>query len=554
MTVKPQTAVAKQQSSPEVAQKLLEIESQLIRKNKFVLALTELMQVAQDNLHDAQVWMLIGLVYTRMAHWQPAIGVLETSLQLDPHNNNTKQLMALALFSVGERTRACHLIDQVAKSGSATSAHWMLRAYLHAHASSDPMQALKVARDWGRRFADPLTRNARPFTFTDRSPRKKLKVGYVSADFREHSVAFFMQPILAHHDAQVVEVHVYSNGPEDGITQQIKPLAAYWHDVQALSDEQMHAQVRADGIDILVDLSGYTHGQRLGVFARRAAPVQVTWLGYMHTLGMKAMDYRLVDAGIAPPSHGQFYSETLFHLNCMATYVPPAYSPLCETLPLQQNGYPTLVSLNSSAKITDAMLRVWGRILEKRTDARLIIMVKEDSPDAALAHMEPRVAAAGLPMERVSVLHQQPLDRFMEVGFIADVALDTFPISGGTTTLHALWMGLPIVALRGKHGVQSSTASTLLGLGLGQDISNNEDEYVAKALAWLEDEAALLVRRQTAREHLQQSILMDYAQRTRDLEQAFRLMWLNYLRQDKASTSVVQDVEQLLQSMECDHV
>lgn len=529
MTVHPpalKTAVA---TSPSLEQQLVEIDAQYVQQHRFLEALQHLTVLAHQNLTEPRVWLLIGFVYTRMAYWKHAISALETVLQLDPQDNQAKQLLSLALFSTGQQEQACKLIDQVVKQKNANSAQWMLRAFLHAHTYKDPMHALDVARDWGKRFADPLTRAVKPLIVKDRNPRKKLKVGYVTADFREHSVAFFMQPVLAHHNPESVEVHVYSNGPADHVTGQLKSLVPYWHDVAALSDDALYAQIRNEGIDILVDLSGFTHGQRLLVFARRAAPVQVTWLGYMHTLGMQAMDYRLVDAGIAPPEQAPCYSEVLFQLRCMASYTPPAYAPLCNELPMINNGYPTLISLNNSAKITDDMLRIWARILAARKDARLIIMVKEDTSDAAQAHMQPRVEAAGLPLDRVSVLHQLPLNQFMELGHVADIALDTAPISGGTTTLHALWMGVQIVTLDSERGVEASTARMLRGLGFGGATAKDEQDYINVTLEMMEDVEQLQERRLSLRSKLMDSIFMDYISRTSELEKAYRIMWLNYL-------------------------
>lgn len=534
----------------EIAQAYQQIET-----GQFLPALAYLMQLLTRDMQNAQIWLLVGLAYTRMSDWAPAINALQTALELSPQDNQVKQLLALALFSTGRQQQACDLIDKVAKAGH-EGPQWLLRAYIHAHANRDPMKALQVARDWGRRFADPLTRNAKPLRVVDRNPRKKLKIGYVTADFREHSVAFFLQPVLAHHNHDNVEVHVYCNNLWDYVTAQMRTLVPHWHDVRELSDEALLSQIRAEGIDVLVDLSGFTHGHRLGVFARRAAPVQVTWLGYMHTLGMKAMDYRLVDIGIAPISHAPFYSETLFYLRSMASYAPPAYAPLCEAPPMLRNGYPTLVSLNNSAKITDEMLHIWARILHARKDARLIIMVKEENADAAQAHMQPRVSAAGMPLDRVSVLNQQRLNQFMEMGHIADIALDTSPISGGTTTLHALWMGMPIVCMDAERGVDASTARTLRGLNTGDalvfggEIANDAEGYVQAALNLMAAPGRLSWQRQNARKHMRGSVLMDYATRTAELEQAYRHMWLNYLCGDCKAWALTFDLEQRLVDME----
>lgn len=534
-----------------VEQELHRINTSLVAGGQFLEALRQLMLLAVEHAGNAQLWLLVGLVYTRIAHWKPAIGALETALQLNPKDSQAKQLLSLALFSVGQKEQACKLIDQVCSHKEANSAQWMLRAYLHAHTSSDPMHALQVARDWGQRFADPLTRKAKPLKVQDRNPRKKLKIGYVTADFRQHSIAFFMQPVLAHHNPDNVEVHVYSNGYADETTAHMRALVSHWLDVMGMSDEALCDKIRQDCIDVLVDLSGFTQGHRLGVFARRAAPVQVTWLGYMHTLGMKAMDYRLVDAGIAPPSHAPYYSETLFYLKSMASYAPPAYAPLCEEPPMLRNGYPTLVSLNSSAKITDEMLRIWAHILHARPDARLIIMVKEDNPEAAQAHMQPRVEAAGMPLERVSVLHQQPLRNFMEMGHIADIALDTSPISGGTTTLHTLWMGIPIVTLDAQRGVSASTARMLRGiLAPCGEVAASEQGYIDAVLALMSSVQRLQQLRHESRDRLSKSVLMDYPARTAELEKAYRFMWLNHLRGDSKNLTINADLEQALADMD----
>ena len=476
----------------------------------------------------ADLWESLGSVYAHLEAWSLCVTSLEIALALQPNKPGVQYVMALALYHLGQKEKAVALIDAACQY-SAKSVFWTMRAYIHGHTNRDSVHTLQVHRDWGRRFADPLTRKAKPLVVTDPNPRKRLKVGYVTADFRNHSVSFFMCPVLLHHNPDAVEIHVYSSGKRDVVTESIEQLVPHWHEVADLSDEALCERIRADGIDVLVDLSGHTTNHRLLMFARRAAPVQVTWIGYALPLGMKAMDYRLLDHSLAPLGHEKYYSETLFRLPYSASYAPPNYAPLCEQPPLLRNGYPTLISLNSSAKITDAMLAVWARILQERPDARLIIMVKERTADAAQASMQPRVEAVGMPLERVSVVHQQPVNRFMELGHLADVMLDTAPISGGTTTFHALWMGLPVVTLGGQRGVDASSGCVLNGTGFGHEIAANEEEYVQKALQFMSNPEYLTQRRQTARPQLQACGYMKYAERTQELEQAFQLMWLNYL-------------------------
>ena len=498
-------------------------------KQKDMLATVDALNAALElDPKRADLWQYLGVAYAWLNVWSACITSLEIALALEPDRQRARCVMAWALYHLGKYEQAIALIDDACQRG-VPGVFWAMRARIHAHTNSDPTHALKVHRDWGRRFADPLTRKAKPLVVKDRNPRKRLKVGYVTADFREHSVAFFMHPVMSHHNPEVVEIHVYSSGKHDAFTEIIQKSVPHWHEVADLTDEALCERIRSDSIDVLIDLSGHTTGQRLLAFARRAAPVQVTWIGDMSPLGMKAMDYRLLDYGMAPLGHEKYYSETLFRLTCMASYSPPDYAPLCEDPPLLKNGYPTLLSLNNSAKITDAMLAVWARILQKCPDARLIIMVGENTTDAAQASMQPRVEAAGMPLERVAVLPKQPLERYMELGYLADVMLDTAPISGGTTTLHALWMGLPVVTLDAEHGVNAFSARILQKIGFVEGVAETEEEYVQKALQLMSASDYLKQYRQVVRPQMLASGYMNYAERTQELEQAFQLMWLNYL-------------------------
>ena len=515
---------------PEDDRLLLSIQcaADTSKKKDMLAKIDALSRVLALEPKRADLWHYLGVAYAELQVWAACITSLEMALALEPDRVRAQCVMASALYHLGQHDEAIALIDDACRRG-APGIFWATRASIHGHTNRDPAHTLRVYQDWGRRFADPLTRKAKPLVVKDRSPRKRLKIGYVTADFRNHSVAFFMHPVLSNHNPNAVEVHVYSSGKRDAFTEVMQQSVPHWYEVAELSDEALCERIRADGIDVLVDLSGHTTNHRLLAFARRAAPVQVTWIGYALPLGMKAMDYRLLDHSVAPLGHEKYYSETLFRLAYSASYVPPDYAPLCEEPPLLRNGYPTLISLNSSVKITDAMLVVWARILQERPDARLIIMVKEGSADTAQANMQPRVEAVGMPLDRVSVVHQQPLDRFMELGHLADVMLDTAPVSGGTTTFHALWMGLPVVTLDAERGVDASSAIILRGTGFGQEIAANEEEYVQKALQLMSEPAYLAQRRQIARPQMQACGYMNYAERTKELEQAFQLMWLNYL-------------------------
>jgi protein O-GlcNAc transferase len=519
-------------------------------RNEYPRAILHYMEALSVNPKHVDAWCRLGRIFMLGPDWNRAIEALDTALQLSPGLPYAQKFLALSHFNLGHREQALALIEDAARR-SHESNIWVLRAWIRSNIDKDPARTLAAFQDWGRRFADPLTRKAVPFRKQDRRPGKKLRVGYVTADFRVHSIAFFMQPVLRHHNLEQVDIYVYSGGKSDYITEAMQKDVPHWFDTKGMPDDLLYQLIRSHEIDVLVDLSGHTAENRLLVFARRAAPVQVTWLGYMNTLGMKGMDYRLTDWSADPAGSEAFYTEKLFRLECMASYVPPEYAPLRNQLPMEANGYPTLISLNNSFKITDAMLRVWARILAHRTDARLIIMVKESTTEAARSAMQQRVEDAGLPVERVSVVPQLPLAQFMELGFMADVALDTSPVSGGTTTLHALWMGLPVVALDAERAIDSSSARILAGVGLGELVATGgEDAYVQLVVELLQSPQRLAHYRATNRAVLQASVLMDYASRTAEVEAAFRLMWLNYLDKAPRYLDVACDVAQAVHAAE----
>lgn len=481
---------------------------------------------------DAQAWLGVGMVMVRTLQWEQAVETFKFVLQLDAGSSLALNGLSVALFQLGEQQAACEMADAASQAAPRDWRIHQWRAYAHATMKADPVCTLALYKDWGRRFADPLTARALPLpklTSEQKNPARRLKVGYVSGDLRQHSVAFFMEPVFAHHNPDEVEIFVYSTGQRDAYTERIAAHVPHWFDVFDMGDENLCKLIRSHQIDVLVDLSGHTVGHRLFVFARRAAPVQVTWLGFLNPLGMKAMDYRLTDAALSPPGSELFYSEHLFRLDWVASYAPPFGIPLVSEPPMLAHGHPTLISLNNSKKVTDEMLRVWMRILMLRPDAQLVLMTQELDQEKAATQMLPRLEKLGFPLDRIHVSRQLPLNDFMTLGGLADIALDPSPISGGTTTFHALWMGLPVVALEGGDAMSGASASTLRGFGYDDWVVGDQEAYVRKVLALMDDPDALQEHRQTVRQRMQASPVMDYVERTAELERAFRLMWVNHL-------------------------
>lgn len=503
-----------------------------LQADKFFQALEIYNRLVAMNPSDSQAWVGVGMVMVRTLQWAQAAETFRFVLQLEARNPIALHGLSMALNFLGDQQSACEMADAACLAAPADWRIHQWRASVYATTEGDPARTLQLYTDWGRRFADPVTARALPLpklTEAQKKPARRLKVGYVSGDLRQHSVAFFMEPVFLHHNSSEVDVFVYSTGQRDFLTERISANISNWFDVFDMGDEELFKLIRKHQIDVLVDLSGHTVGHRLFVFARRAAPVQVTWMGFMRPLGMKAMDYRLGDSINYPLGSEHHYSEILFRLDCMASYSPPSDVALVPDPPMLAHGHPTLISLNNSKKVTDEMLGVWKEILDIRSDAHLVLMVQEIDQEKALAQMMPRLQKLSLPLNRVHISKQLSLDDFMALGGVADIALDTSPISGGTTTLHALWMGLPVVAMKGKDATSGSSASALEFLGCGDWSVGDRSAYVGKVLALIDAPDLLGKHRKTIRQRMRDSLLMDYAERTAELERAYRLMWINHL-------------------------
>lgn len=375
-----------------------------------------------------------------------------------------------------------------------------------------------AARAWSATLAAPAVV---PHIGRHRGP---LRVGYVSPDFRQHSCASFLEPLLRGHDRRRVAVTCFADVAQaDSRTAIFRELADRWIDTTAATDAQFADQVREADIDILVDCAGHTRGNRLDAFARRAAPVQVTWLGYPGTTGLSAMDYRLTDAIADPPGADAFAVERLVRLpRGFLCYQPPAEAP--EPLVLDA-AHITFGSCNNLAKLSPPVLACWSRILAAIPDARLLLKAKQfgDPPTRALAL--DRLAAHGIDRSRVDVRPiVESLDAHLAIYREIDIALDTFPYNGVTTTCEAVWMGTPVVALRGDRHAARVGASLLTRLGLGELIAATPDDYVAIAVALAQDRSRLGQLRISLRSMMAASPLCDAAGFTASVEEAYRTM------------------------------
>ena len=358
--------------------------------------------------------------------------------------------------------------------------------------------------------------------------RRRLKIGYVSGDFRRHPVAYFIEPVLAQHDATRVEVYAYHNHPtRDAYTERIAAAVAHWLPCAHWPDAQLAERIRADGIDVLVDLAGHTAYNRMTLFARKPAPVQVTSLGYPGSSGLTAIDYRLTDRHAEPPGLTESqHSEQLWRLpDAFFCYRPIADSPACSARPpLLDKAYVTFACLNNFAKLSDEVLALWARLLQRVPASRLLLSVNGLDAGRTRAAIEARLSRLGIAPQRVDLLARVDgahLSLYQGI----DIALDPFPFNGHTTSLETLWMGVPLVTLAGQRFVARMGVSVLATTGLHELIAQTPEEYIGIAAALARDPARLAALSAGLRQRLKQSPLLDARGFTAQLEQAYREMF-----------------------------
>jgi predicted O-linked N-acetylglucosamine transferase (SPINDLY family) len=377
---------------------------------------------------------------------------------------------------------------------------------------------------FGARLERAVPARFAPFR-NPREPQRRLRVGYVSGEFGYHVVTLFMRPVLERHDRAAFEVFCYATGGRsDRYARELATRADHWRDAGALAPEALADAIHADGIDILVDLAGHSGVPQLALFAQQPAPVQATWLGYLNTTGMTRIGWRISDRHADPEGAERRHTESIARLPhsqwCYRPFVSIPPSPLP---PSARNRHVTFGSFNQPLKLSASTRALWARILAEVGDARLVVL---GVPDGR-AQQELR-GDLGAAAERVTTLPYLPLEDYFRAVDGVDIALDTTPYSGGTTTLDALWMGVPVLTAPGARPSSRSAASILASAGLQEWIAAGPEDYVRRAVRLSADRAGIAALRGTLRERLRSSPLMDEAGFTRDLESAYRQMWRRY--------------------------
>jgi protein O-GlcNAc transferase len=414
---------------------------------------------------------------------------------------------------------------------------------LYFHPDYDAQRIHDHLLRWNGDFAAPLAREILPHG-NDRSPSRRIRVGYVSPDFSEHPAGRFLLPLLANHDHTQMEVFCYSDlrRPDD-MTHRLRACADTWRDTFSLDDARLAEQIRADRIDILVDLAQHLANNRLLCFARKPAPIQTTWLGYPGSTGLESIDYRLSDRYLDPPSTDStgspqassgpapglfdaFYSEKTIRLPDSYWCYDPLLDPIeVGPLPAAQNGFVTFGCLNNFAKVTEPAIRLWAQAMSRVAGSRLLILTPTGSARTRFAD---QLEIFGIAPSRVEFVDRMSRRQYMALYQRIDISLDTWPCNGHTTSFDSIWMGVPLITLTGQTAMSRGGASVLGNLGLAEFIADVPAQYVDVAAALATDRTRLAALRAELRGRIERSSLMDGNRFARNFEAIYRKVWQDW--------------------------
>jgi len=474
----------------------------------------------------------LGLALYLGGQFRKAIEQLHLAIQLNPRDGNSHTNLALCHARLAEHDSALAAARRAVEiDPSDPELHSNLIAMLNYTQGGTPVIMLNESREWHRRHVVPLAQFHRRHA-NSRRPDRPLRIGYISPDFREHPVSVFIEPVLAHHDRSHFTIACYAQvAAPDVVTGRIESTTDLWRNIVGRSHDEVAQQVRADGIDILVDLCGHLLDNRLPVLARKPAPVQSLWLGYLNTSGTSRIDYRLTDGWADPvDSADLFYSEKLFRLpHAFFVYQPPVEAPPVGPSPMLTAGHVSFASFNNFTKITPMTVEMWAGILQAVPNARLLMSrVPPDAVDGLLNSFR----SFGVDIARIEIKKKMSVPEYFESHNRVDISLDPFPWTGHTTTCHSLWMGVPVVSLAGPTAISRAGMSVMGPLDLNKGwVAATPREYVRLAVEWAGKPRELAELRASLRDRMHRSPLTDAAGFTRHLESAYRQMWTGWCGQ-----------------------
>ena len=494
-------------------------------------------QRATQSLAHAAILNEAARFFQATGRLDRAMGLRRRALASDPDNAVVRANLGSDLVHQGQAEEGLAMLEAAvaaAPQNSVIRSMWL--AHLHYGEDLSPGRFYRAHVQW--RQMHSVDQPHRDYA-QSRDPERRLRIGYVSPDFCTHSVAYFFEPILDGVHSDQVENILYSNVAQpDAVTRRIEQKCDRFRSIYGVSDEQAAEGIRADRIDILVDLTGHWRGNRLRLFTYKPAPVQVTYLGYPDTTGLNQIDYRFTDPLTEDVEAQAFHTEELWPLERgFLCYRAPAFLPPVTPLPALTQGYVTFGSFNNNCKLSTRTLELWAQILRGNEQSRLIMKFRGGHEPSVVAHYRDRFARQKVDANRVNIFGWNgEMDHLRSYNNI-DLALDTFPYAGTTTTCEALCMGVPVVTLAGESHVSRVGFSILKRLGLETFVAHSLEEYVAKALSFAQQLDALSTIRSSLRPLLFASTLCQPDAFARQLEGAYRSMWRRWCARQAGSNA-----------------
>jgi protein O-GlcNAc transferase len=514
--------------NPESGQFRFELGKLLANNGHLSDALTELLSAAEALPNSADIQNSLGIVLTESKQHDRAELAFRRAVDLRPNfaigwNNLGNLLLTTGAGDISEALKCFRVAIGINPDFQA--AHGNL-AYALAFASDNGYEVLDACRRFANRFEAPFA--SQPVQYENDIKRgRRLRIGYVSPDFRFHCQAKFMLPLLRNHNHDVVEVYCYfTGGIADQITRQHVQYVDVWRDVFELDDDELAHQIRNDKIDVLVDLTMHMVNARRLVFARRPAPVQIAWLAYPGTTGSRTIGYRLTDPWLDPIETNLLddrYSEKSIRLpDSFWCYEPLLQEINISAGPVENRGYITFGCLNNPCKLTDRTFALWARTMNCVEDSRLLLSTPEGN---ARVRILSKFSALGINSSRISFVSFQPPEQYMRTYQEIDIVLDTFPYNGHTTSLDAFWMGVPVITFTGSTPVSRAGYALLSNLQLQDLATNSEDDFIHAAVGLANNRSRLAALRLELRNRLIHSPLMDGGRFACSMESAFRQAW-----------------------------
>lgn len=495
--------------APEYADAATNLGVTLTRLGRPAEAEAPLRHVAERYPGSAEAWINLGLVLQMLRRTAEAVTTFRRAVEARPEEADTHFNLGAALTDAGQAEAALAATEQALALTPGHWSAWSNRLLLEAILQRTPPEDMRALAS---EFGVLATGAAHPFTaWTPATPGAPLKVGLVSGDLRTHPVGHFIEGVLAAADPARLAFHAFPTVPlHDELSARLRPHLAEWTPIDTLSDEQAAALIHDRGLDVLIDLSGHTRHNRLPLFAWRAAPVQVAWLGYFATTGLPAFDALIGDPQVTPSAEEGHFVEPIRRLpDAYYCFTPPTGAPDVAPLPSAGGSPITFGCLNNLIKLTDSVLATWAQVLAAVPESRLVLQAGQLDDPAAREALLARFAALGVAAGRLTLLGWTTREAYFATYHGIDIALDPFPYPGGTTSCEALWMGVPVLSLRGDRMLAHNGKTILTAAGLPDWIAADPADYVAKAASFAADRAALAALRARLREQVRTSPLCD---------------------------------------------